>query len=255
MNPLNSNGCFELIRDGVCLQAHGRRLPARANVPSQLVSRSSRLDSCTPPFCANPWHVSSVNICTRFGVPLGCPNVCPARKLNSYGINTPAGTVRLLVAHHGIMLTFFFAGTNLVDFIQCPFNSATNRQSRMLTSSFTRCSSPSFAYSNLIDLNSAKENLQSMEFFGLTEYLPLSQRLFERTSYCRSSAVCSFQSYLEQDWSNNQTFDYIRTNISSADADRLRQMNSDDIELYRFARDLFFQRTCQTLGVACQPAL
>ena len=91
-----------------------------------------------------------------------------------------------------------------------------------------------------------------MEFFGLTEELSLSQRLFERTSYCRLQRMCSFQSYLEQDWSNNQTGDYLAKKLTALDIDRLRQMNSDDIELYQFARKLFFQRTCQTLAEACQ---
>jgi hypothetical protein len=90
-----------------------------------------------------------------------------------------------------------------------------------------------------------------MEFFGLTEYLHLSQRLFEQTKFCQSFSTCSFQSYLDQDLSNNQTFDYLEKNLTFNDLNHLRQINSDDMELYEFAKKLFFQRTCQILRIAC----
>jgi len=122
----------------------------------------------------------------------------------------------------------------------------------MLSSSITNCLSSSFTYSNLIDLKTAKTNLESMEFFGLTEYLHLSQRLFEQTKFCKLFQICSFKNYLEQDLTNNQTNDYLEKNLTSIDLNHLRQINSDDIELYQFAKKLFFQRTCQTLGIACQ---
>jgi len=121
----------------------------------------------------------------------------------------------------------------------------------MLSSSITNCLSSSFTYSNLIDLKTAKKNLQSMEFFGLTEYLHLSQRLFEQTKFCQLFQICSFQSYLEQDFKNNQTYDYLEQNLTFSDFKYLKQINSDDIELYEFAKKLFFQRTCQILGIAC----
>jgi heparan sulfate 6-O-sulfotransferase HS6ST1 len=122
----------------------------------------------------------------------------------------------------------------------------------MLSSSIINCLSPSFTYSNLIDLKSAKKNLESMEFFGLTEYLHLSQRLFEQTKFCKLFHSCSFEFYLEQDLTNNQTYDYLEKNLTFNDLNHLKQINSDDIELYKFAKKLFFQRTCQILGIACQ---
>ena len=146
----------------------------------------------------------------------------------------------------------FSSDTNLTDFIFCPFNPAINRQTRMLSSSPVNCLSPSFTYSDLFDLSTAKRNLQSMEFFGLTEHLHLSQRLFERTSFCQVVPHCSFQSYLEQDLTNNQTMDYFQQNLSQIDRRHLHQINSDDLELYQFAKKLFFERTCQILGIACQ---
>jgi heparan sulfate 6-O-sulfotransferase HS6ST1 len=122
----------------------------------------------------------------------------------------------------------------------------------MLSSPVNHCLSPSFTYSNLIDLPTAKRNLQSMEFFGLTEYLHLSQRLFEQTKFCQLFSSCSFQSYLEQDQMNTQTIDYLKQNLTTIDLNHLHQINYDDIELYKFAKNLFFQRTCQILGIACQ---
>jgi hypothetical protein len=122
----------------------------------------------------------------------------------------------------------------------------------MLSSTINNCLSSTFTYSNLIDLKSAKRNLKSMEFFGLTEYLHLSQRLFEQTIYCKSFGRCSFQSYLEQDLTNNQTNDYYEKNLTDIDLYYIKQLNSDDIELYQYAKKLFFQRTCQILGIACQ---
>lgn len=90
-----------------------------------------------------------------------------------------------------------------------------------------------------------------MEFFGLTEHLQLSQRLFEQTAYCKLYQRCSFQSYLDQSFTNTQTNDYIKQNVTSIDLKRIRHINSEDIELYQFARALFFKRTCQILGISC----
>lgn len=123
----------------------------------------------------------------------------------------------------------------------------------MLSSIKSDCSSENFQYHDMIDLETAKSNLESMEFFGLTEELSLSQRLFEATRFCRTeNHRCSFETYLEQKSKNQQTSDFIQNNLTSNDLDRLRQLNSDDIELYRFARQLFFQRTCRILSVACE---
>ena len=91
-----------------------------------------------------------------------------------------------------------------------------------------------------------------MEFFGLAEHLHLSQRLFERTAYCNLLQTCSFQIYLKQDFTNSRTRDYMEKNLTLIDFDRIRQINNDDVELYLYAKNLFFKRTCQILGIACQ---
>lgn len=122
----------------------------------------------------------------------------------------------------------------------------------MLSKSINHCSSSLFTYSNLINIENAKKNLESMEFFGLTEYLYLSQRLFEQTKFCKLFHQCSFQFYLKQDLTNNQTNDYLKNNLTIYNLNYIKQINSDDIELYQFAKKLFFQRTCQTLRIGCQ---
>lgn len=122
----------------------------------------------------------------------------------------------------------------------------------MLSSlSINNCLSLTFTYSNLIDLKTAKKNLESMEFFGLTEYLYLSQRLFEQTRYCKMFGTCLFRTYLEQNSLSNQTLDYIEKNLTSNDLNLIKQINNDDIELYQFAKKLFFKRTCQILEIGC----
>jgi hypothetical protein len=202
-------------------------------------------------------HVSSANIFIRFVVQHGYRNVGHVRKLNNFEMLMPVGIVRLVLCLSSTirivrsLSCVYLLDSRLADFIRCPFNSAINRQTRMLSTLNTRCQSLPLAYDDFVDLTTAKINLQSMEFFGLTEYLTLSQRLFERTSYCRIYRMCSFQSYLEQDPNNKQTSNFVEQTLTRVDVDRLKQMNSDDIELYRFARRLFFQRTCQVLGVAC----
>ncbi len=205
-------------------------------------------------FFVNQFHVLSVNIFILFVEQLGFLNVYLVKKLNNFEIKVLVGKVILnkKFIYIFIILNILILDTNLTDFIYCPFNSAINRQTRMLSSSITNCLSSSFTYSNLIDLKTAKKNLESMEFFGLTEYLHLSQRLFEQTKFCKLFQICSFQIYLEQDLTNNQTYDYLKQNLTFNDLNQLRQINSDDIELYQFAKKLFFQRTCQTLGIACQ---
>lgn len=202
-------------------------------------------------FFVNQSHVLSVNIFILSVEQHGFLNDYFVKKLNNFEIKVLVGNV-ILNKNSFFYSHSFLLDTNLTDFIFCSFNPAVNRQTRMLSSPLNNCLSPSLTYSNLIDLQSAKQNLQSMEFFGLTEYLPLSQRLFEQTNFCKLFSTCSFQSYLEQDQTNNQTYDYLEQNLTTIDLNYLRWMNNDDIELYHFAKKLFFQRTCQILGIACQ---
>lgn len=81
-------------------------------------------------------------------------------------------------------------------------------------------------------LDSAKRNLRSMAFFGLTEYQRKTQYLFERTF--------------------NLEFIMPFTQVNGTRASsvevppetqlRILQLNRWDVELYEYARDLFLQR-------------
>lgn len=74
-------------------------------------------------------------------------------------------------------------GVTLNEFLKCPFNLANNRQTRMLANlSKVNCynsTGMSEEERNAMMLESAKENLRNLSFFGLTEYQVETQKLFE----------------------------------------------------------------------------
>jgi hypothetical protein len=76
-------------------------------------------------------------------------------------------------------------GVNLTAFLSCPHNLAFNRQTRMLANlSKVNCyNTTGFTpqQRNRIILDSAKENLKAMAYFGLVEYQTYTQFLFEHT--------------------------------------------------------------------------
>nr|CAI5853179.1 unnamed protein product [Callosobruchus analis] len=83
-------------------------------------------------------------------------------------------------------------------------------------------------------LASAKKNLQSMAFFGLTEYQKISQYIFEETFNLRFSIP------FEQ---NNSTVSSSTiTTLTPEQTERIAELNSLDIELYSFAKKLLFAR-------------
>ena len=67
-----------------------------------------------------------------------------------------------------------WGGVTLDEFTSCPHNLANNRQTRMLANlSKIHCynkTAMSEAQRNALMLESAKENLRNMAFFGITEY-------------------------------------------------------------------------------------
>lgn len=85
---------------------------------------------------------------------------------------------------------------------------------------------------NQVLLDSAKENLKRMAFFGLTEFQRKTQYLFEKTF--NMSFISPFTQYNS-------------TRASSVDIDaetqkRIEALNFLDMELYDYAKDLFLQR-------------
>lgn len=85
-----------------------------------------------------------------------------------------------------------------------------------------------------IMLASAKKNLNSMAFFGLTEYQKISQYIFEETFNLR------FAIPFEQ---NNSTVSSSTLNtLNPVQSERILKLNHLDIDLYNYAKKLLFER-------------
>ncbi|CAI9726339.1 heparan-sulfate 6-O-sulfotransferase 2 [Octopus vulgaris] len=136
---------------------------------------------------------------------------------------------------------FCYKGSNwrnvsLDSFLECPSNMAVNRQVRMLANlSKVNCynrTEMSEKERNDIMLESAKENLLNMAFFGMTEFQLQSQKLFESTFHL------NFHEDFEQ-------YNYTRSNRVNLTWNQLVQittLNKIDMIFYDFAKNLFFRR-------------
>ena len=152
---------------------------------------------------------------------------------------------------------------SLEVFTKCPFNYAFNRETRMLSNrTLTGCYNKSFIskkYLNKIMLESAKKNLAQMKFFGLSEYMYLNQYLFEKTF-----PGIIFAKNLEEKRNPSELFTEHRAHSlrfqswsfslieeikrSSPSLIKLIKNNIKlDIELYKFAKELYFERLAQVL--------
>ncbi|NXB62094.1 H6ST2 sulfotransferase, partial [Struthidea cinerea] len=129
-----------------------------------------------------------------------------------------------------------WSGCSLQEFMDCPYNLANNRQVRMLSDlSLVGCYNLSVMpeeQRNKVLLDSAKENLKQMAFFGLTEFQRKTQYLFEKTF--NMNFISPFTQYNS-------------TRASSVEIDkqtqqRIEALNFLDMELYDYAKDLFLQR-------------
>ncbi|KAK1163070.1 heparan-sulfate 6-O-sulfotransferase 2-like [Acipenser oxyrinchus oxyrinchus] len=129
-----------------------------------------------------------------------------------------------------------WSGCTLADFMDCPYNLASNRQARMLADlSLVGCYNLSVMGEEQRSralLESAKRNLKEMAFFGLTEFQRKTQYLFERTFHMR------FISPFTQFNSTRAT----SVEVEPETQRRIRELNILDVELYEYARDLFLQR-------------
>lgn len=127
----------------------------------------------------------------------------------------------------------------LDEFMNCSYNFAHNRQTRMLADlSLVDCYNSSSVLEpnerNRILLASAKTNLVRMAYFGLTDEQLRSQYIFEQTFRIK---------FIEP-------FEQVHSSISSKtiaqlSADKLklvRELNHLDVELYEFGHQLLFQR-------------
>lgn len=131
-------------------------------------------------------------------------------------------------------------GVTLKEFLACKHNLAINRQTRMLANlSKVNCYNTTGMTQSERDrlmLQSAKDNLVDMAFFGLSEFQNYTQFLFEHT------LNINFRKDFEQYKSTHTS----RHEIDKADEEQVVKLNYLDIELYKFAKDLFFQRIKQS---------
>nr|CAG4638753.1 EOG090X0E58 [Cyclestheria hislopi] len=131
-----------------------------------------------------------------------------------------------------------WTGVGIEEFMNCPYNLAHNRQTRMLADlTLVGCYNSLFIDSKekeRIMLASAKANLARMAFFGLTEQQYRSQYIFEETFGLRF--LTSFEQY-------NSTLSLLTLNeLSNLQLERIKQLNSLDLELYEFAAQLLERR-------------
>ncbi|XP_014210412.1 heparan-sulfate 6-O-sulfotransferase 2 [Copidosoma floridanum] len=128
-------------------------------------------------------------------------------------------------------------GVSLEEFMACPYNLANNRQTRMLADlSLIGCynSSLSPEERDRLMLASAKRNLKYMPFFMLTEYQKVGQYSFEETFKLRFAVA------FEQ---HNATLSAATmATLTPGQLEAVQRLNKLDLELYRFATDLAFQR-------------
>ncbi|XP_076871396.1 heparan-sulfate 6-O-sulfotransferase 3-B [Brachyhypopomus gauderio] len=129
-----------------------------------------------------------------------------------------------------------WTGVSLAEFMACPSNLASNRQSRMLADlSLVGCynlSSMSEARRAEILLESAKRNLRRMAFFGLTEFQRKTQLLFE----------CTFGLRFMEPFTQQNSTRAGAVGAALTTRRRIERLNALDVQLYEYARDLFLRR-------------
>ncbi|CAM4396544.1 unnamed protein product [Caretta caretta] len=129
-----------------------------------------------------------------------------------------------------------WSGVSLQEFMDCGYNLANNRQVRMLADlSLVGCYNLTFmneSERNMILLQSAKNNLKNMAFFGLTEFQRKTQYLFERTFNLKF--ISPFTQFNITRASN--------VDIDEGARKRIEVLNFLDMQLYEYAKDLFLQR-------------
>ena len=127
-----------------------------------------------------------------------------------------------------------WTGVTLEEFMECELNPAANRMTRMLAD-LTNISCNADLLNNKtrsdqVMLESAKYNLQTFAYFGLTEFQRESQDIFENTF------KISFSKEFGQETNAS------KMNLTSETLTRIQEINYLDVDLYRWARELFLSR-------------
>ena len=133
-----------------------------------------------------------------------------------------------------------WTGVSLQQFLACPHNLALNRQVRMLADlELVHCyntTAQTAATRDSLLLHSAMANLQAMAYFGLTEEQQISQYIFEETFNLR------FKTDFEQLDKTDTHSGSAKQKISDDIIEHIRTLNSLDEELYKFAKQLLYDR-------------
>jgi hypothetical protein len=89
-------------------------------------------------------------------------------------------------------------------------------------------------------LQSAKENLKNMAFFGLTEFQRDTQLLFEQTF-----GLAFLQDFVQRNSTHAHSID-----LSEEQRRSVLRVNALDVELYHYAKELFAQRLAKINATA-----
>jgi hypothetical protein len=124
------------------------------------------------------------------------------------------------------------------DFINCKNNLANNRQTRLLVDyNESNSDCDLFKVENKRELlENAKNVLSKMNYFAITEYEELSQLLFEKTFENSFKFINYTIVPLETESSK------IAKNFKKSIINKINEANDMDLELYEFAKILFFKR-------------
>lgn len=129
-----------------------------------------------------------------------------------------------------------WSGVSLDEFLSCPDNLANNRQTRMLANlSLIGCYNHSLMPEqkrNQVMLDSAKQNLERMPFFGLTEYQRETQFLFQDT----------FRLMFIEDFVLHNDTHASNVHLTRKQQNLIHSNNKLDLELYHHARKVFLNR-------------
>ena len=129
-----------------------------------------------------------------------------------------------------------WTGVTISEFNDCKYNLAKNRQTRMLSNlSLINCYNETGIDSESRDeimLQSAKDNLLSMDYFGLTEFQKYSQQLFENTFNLEFN-----QKFVQLPITHSD-----KAKMTETESAKVLELNKLDIQLYQYAKDLFLQR-------------
>ena len=129
-------------------------------------------------------------------------------------------------------------GVKLPEFMKCDSNLAANRQTRMLADlRLVNCyntTGMSPEQRESIMLQSAKDNLVKLAFYGLTEFQEESQYIFQDTFNLNFNV--RFMQF------DHNHADNAHDRIDDATVEEIKRINHLDVKLYTFARELMLKR-------------